>query len=254
MKKKVLFKESELRNAIKESVDEVLNEIGKYQKNRNNKNIVKSFKNNKRGGYGGIKNIVVLTAENPDSQEQTRQFNKKANHSLLNYLKNNGYVCIPAKGVFGGNVENPYAVFNLSIDVAKRLSGMYQQTSFIYTEFLNDGTVHSEYWEKMKIDEPYSVEENDYVKKDECSQWNDMSDANDNFTVIGSKFKYNIPFPIFEDINKLISGNLQRLIEMERKNGNKTINEEKIMDFVINRVGISPYLRRKLLINGFYNN
>lgn len=32
MKKKVLFKESELRNAIKESVDEVLNEIGKYQK------------------------------------------------------------------------------------------------------------------------------------------------------------------------------------------------------------------------------
>lgn len=237
---------------IEDVVREVLNEISPHQKRRNNKDVERFFRKGK-GGFNGIRTIVVLTAENPDSIQKSNQFNKKARHSLLKDIKNNRYAYGPTIGKFGDNPENPYAVFNMSIDTAKVLCGRYQQTSFVFTQLLNDGSIHSEYWEKKDTIAPYDKKNNDYIKKDECNEWIDMTDADDNFTIVGEKFKYQIPFSIFEEVNTLFTNNMKHMIEVEKTRGNNTINEEKILDHIIKNVGMSPHIWRERFIKGFYN-
>ena len=154
-------------------------------------------------------------------------------------------------GKFGGNTEHPYAVFNMSVDTAKILCGRYQQTSFVFSK-LKDGIIHSEYYEKKYPELKYNKRTNNYIKKDECDTWDDMSDANDKFTVIGKKFKYSIPFEMFNTVNEGICENLNRLESFQRKYGNDSITTEEVLDFTINRVGYTPYLWRKAVTKGFY--
>lgn len=245
--------ENKVKNIIQEAVSEALDEISISQKKRNNNDVERFFRKGK-GGFNGIRTIVVLTAENPDSVKASNKYNKKAKHSLLKDIKNGGYTYVPAMGKFGGNTEKPYAIFNMSVDTAKIISGQYQQTSFVFTELLEDSSIHSEYWEKLDINAPYDKKNNDCVKKDECNEWIDMANADDNFTIVGNKFKYSIPFPIFENVNRILSNNIQRILDEEKNRGNKTINTKDVLDFSINRVGMSPYLWRKAITRGFYNN
>ena len=241
-------------NGVKKIIEDVanaLNEISSNQKKRNNKDVEKFLKKG-RVGFNGIRTIIVLTAENPDSKKQSNQFNKKDRNSLLKDIKDNRHAYVPTIGHLGDNSEKPYAVFNMSVDTAKILCGRYQQTSFVFTQLLDDGSIHSEYWEKKNQDYPYHKKENDYIKKDECDEWIDMAAADDYFTIIGNKFKYIIPFSIFESVNNLFTNNLKYMIEVEKKRGCQTITENKILDFTINRVGMSPYFWRGGLIKGFY--
>lgn len=243
--------EKKIGEIVNRTTKEILKEISKSQKKRNVKDFERVFRKHK-GGFNGIRCIVVLTAENPDSQKHSPDFNWKQNHNLLDDIKSGGYAYVPAIGKFG-NEEHPYAVFNMSIETAKHLCGKYQQTSFVYTELNDNVGIHSEYWEKANPTLPYNEEKNNYIKKDECDEWNDMSDADDYFTIVGKKFKYSIPFSIFESTDKLITSNLRRIIkEGVIRNGTK-IDENKMLDFSINGCGISPYYWRKTMIKGFYN-
>jgi len=208
-----------------------------------------NFSKKGTGGYNGIHTIIVLTAEDPDSQQTTNQFNKKAGHPLLSDIKNGGYACVPAVGRLG-NTEHPYAVFNMSVNSAMLLCGKYQQSSFVYSELKTDGSIHSEYYEKLDATLPFEKETNNYVKKDECDTWEDMSDADDYFTIIGNKFKFSIPFTLFNMVNETICENLSRAIAIEKERGSKTVNENNLLDYTINHVGLSPYLWRKALTKG----
>lgn len=223
---------------------ETLNELSISQKKRNVKDIQNAFTKGKRG-FNAIKTIAVFTGENPNSQQATSAFNKKTNHSLLKDLKEGNYVIVPAIGKFG-NAEHPYAVLNISIDTAAILCGKYEQTSFVFSTLQDNGTIHSEYWEKANTELPYNKDTNNYVKKDETDTWEDKSDASDYYTVIGNKFKYSIPFSIFENVNRQISRNLKDIVEYEMRKG-YPITESQLLDFSMNKVGMAAYLRRKAI-------
>jgi hypothetical protein len=244
MEKVIRLTEDELRGMIKDGVDEALNELSISQKKRNVKDFENAFRKGKRG-FNGIKTICVLTSENPDSQEASAQFNKKARKSLLNDIKSGRYAYVPAIGQFG-NAEHPYAVFNMPLNTAKFLCGKYQQTSFIYSQLNDNGSIHSEYWEKNDTNMPYNKCDNDYVLQDECDEWEDKSEAKDFFTVVGNKFKYSIPFKIFENVNNAIWDNAAQMVEVGKKRGINHLNESKVIEWTM-RVGISPYLWRKTL-------
>ena len=188
--------------------------------------------------YKGIITIVVLADENPDSI-----------NSLLINIKNGGYVYVPVTGKIG-NIASPYAVFNMSADTAKKLCGRYQQTSFVFSKLNEDGMIHSEYYEKQDPTIPQKRQTNEYIKKDECDTWEDMPNADNNFTVNGKEFKYSIPFEKFKTVNETISENLHRIVSIEKERGNNTINEEKALIYTIDGVGQSPYLWRKAMTKG----
>ena len=73
----------------------------------------------KKFGLNGIRTIVVLDSVNPDSQRTTNQLNSKARCSPLSIIKSGGYACVPAMENFG-NFYRPYAIFNMSVDTAKK--------------------------------------------------------------------------------------------------------------------------------------
>lgn len=248
MKKKININE-----IVNEVVKDNLNEISKSQKKRNADNIVKSFKGklNKRG-INVIQAIAVFTAFNPDSKKMPNKFNKNANHSLKKDLKDSQYTIVPCIGNFANSKENSYAVINIDRDTAAYFNGKYQQTSFVYSVFQDDDTVHSEYWEKQDVNEPYDPAANPYVIKDTCDTWIDMADAKTNFTIVGKKFKYSIPFSIFENVNNQIIDNISKWLIKE----NKKVDKDNIISeikFGYQKVGYPAYFRRKICNHNLNN-
>ena len=215
--------------------------------------IFNTFWNNKKAmkksGIYNIRTIVILDSVNPDDQRTINQHNPKARRSPLSIIKSGGYACVPAMENFG-NFSRPYGIFNMSIDTAKKICRKCQQTSFVFSVLNEDGMVHSEYYTKQDPTLPYNKHANEHIKVDECDTWEDTSTADGNFTVIGKKFKYGIPYQILNMVNETIKGNLKRMVSVEKQRGNHSITEEKALEYTINGVGLSPYLWRKEATKG----
>lgn len=203
----------------------------------------------KKSGISGIRTIVVLDSMAPDDQRTINQHNSKAWRSPLSIIKSGGYACVPAMENFG-NFYHPYAIFNMSLDMAKKMCGKYQQTSFVYSVLNEDGMIHSEYYTKQEPTLPYSKMDNDYIKTDECDTWEDESNADCNFMVTGKGFKYGIPYKSLYAVNEVIYENLKRMVSAEKQRGNHSITEERALEYTINGVGLSPYLWRKETTKG----
>lgn len=196
----------------------------------------------KENVFDFIKTLVVFTAENHNSTELKRSQNKKQNKSLLIALKDAGYEYVPVIGRFHGNPEHHYAVFNMSLKAAKMLCGRFEQTSFIWCQLDGDGGILSQYWEKQDVTSPYNAHKNGYILKDEIDESKDQSKAEDGFTLVGRHFKCMIPFSILESVNAKFGENIKQICEQD------TMSGDKILDFAINGVGLSPSLYRKAII------
>lgn len=199
-------------------------------------------------GFSNIKTLVVFTTPKNDSVELKRS----QNNSLLSVLKDGGYKYVPANGLFNNKPEDSYMVFNMSLKTAKILCRRFEQTSFIWSQFGDDGSVYSQYRKKQNVDSSCHIRTNDYRLKDECDTWIDPSDAEDGFTVVGKEFKYSVPLGVFENINKKFDENIKRICEHESNRGS-TISSNEILDFAINRVGLSPFLYRKAITRNRWN-
>lgn len=203
----------------------------------------------KKSGINNIRTIVVLDSVNPDDLRTINQHNPKARRSPLSIIKSGGYACVPAMENFG-DFYHPYAIFNMSLDLAKKICGKQQQASFVFSVLNEDGMVHSEYYTKLDRTFPHSKQANDYIKNDECNTWEDTSFADGNFTIIGKEFKYSIPYKTLYAINDAICENLKRMVSVEKHRGNRSITEESALEYTINGVGLSPYLWRKEAAKG----
>lgn len=203
----------------------------------------------KKSGINGIRTIVVLDSVNPDGQRTINQHNPKAWRSPLSIIKSGGYACVPAMENFG-NFSRPYGIFNMSLDTAKKICRKCQKTSFVFSVLNEDGMVHSEYYTKLDRTFPHNKQANGYIKNDECDTWEDTSNAVGNFTVIGKEFKYGIPFKTLYAVNETICENLKRMVSVEKLRGNHSITEERVLEYTINGVGLSPYLWRKEATKG----
>ena len=203
----------------------------------------------KKSGINNIRTIVVLDSVNPDDLRTINQHNPKARRSPLSIIKSGGYACVPAMENFG-NFYRPYAIFNMSLDLAKKICGKQQQASFVFSVLNENGMIHSEYYSKQDPTLPYNKQANDYIKNDECDTWEDTSKADGNFTVIGKEFKYTIPYKTLYAINDAICENLKRMVSVEKHRGNHSITEESALEYTIKGVGLSPYLWRKEATKG----
>ncbi len=222
----------DIKNMTLSAVTEIIN------RQRNIKNAQNVFVKNK-SGYNGITHFGVITAENPDSEQASASDNKKYQYLLAKSLKSAHYIWVWQKEHFGGNDEHSMFVFNISVDALAYYSGKYQQTSFIYGE-LRENCVHSEYWEKQDSTQPYHPKFNPYVKKDECDEWIDASNEED-YSVIGKRFKYTIPFSIFSDLSESIINNLNTLNENDRRGA---------LNIGLNGIGSNGWRYRGLLYKG----
>ena len=198
----------------------------------------------------GIKTMAVLSA-GPIDTIQYKEFGKIRSRSLLPDIKVCRYAYVPANGLLDKQ-EKLYVVFNVPIDTAKWICGRYQRTSFVFTQLSDDGGVHSEYWKMKDVDRPYhKKKKRSYEMKDD--ETSVTTDTSDNLIVSGKQFQYQIPLVEIERINSLFVTNMNHMIEVAKKKWNENLNFEKILDYVIFRVGMKPYLYRKAFVKGFYD-
>ena len=205
-------------------------------------------------GLHCIKTIAVLTA-GPIGAIQRKENGKTRSHSLLGDIQSWRYVYVPAKGMLD-EWKELFVVLNISIDDAKKLCGQYKRSSFVFSEFLDNGTLRSEFWEKEDVGIPYHKKDNGYVNKEERNDGKmiEFADASGILIVSGKQFQYWIPFGVMERANSLFSANIKDMIEVSKSKWNGNEDVDSIMDHVISHVGMSPYLWRKAVTKGFYDN
>ena len=192
-----------------------------------------------------------MASDAPDDQWIIKRYNQNTRRPLLSIFKSSGYACAQAMEK-NGNFYRPCAIFNMSVDAAKKICGKYQRTSFVFSVLNEEGVIHSAYYTKQEQDPklPYSKQANDFTKNDECDTLVDTSNPVGNLMVIGEKFKYGIPYQTLNTVNETICENLTRMVAIEKNRGNHSITKERALEFTINGVGMSPYLWRMATTKG----
>ena len=78
-----------------------------------------------------VSTVAILTSENPNAVQQSKEDNKASNDSLKKYLKDGLFGYWEIKGKYGVK-ENSFIINNPSEDAAVSLASMYHQKSYIY--------------------------------------------------------------------------------------------------------------------------
>jgi hypothetical protein len=214
----------------------MIDEISINQK----KNIEKKAVDGIQGKNSSIKTIAIMTAENPNaddidyskmSKSYVNRQNKKLKRNLNSTLKDSGYVYKPILGKYG-DVEHSVMIFNISLNNAIYFGKYYGQSSIIFCERNEDGTMSYQYYES----------ENDFASptKEEY-KLEDANSDDDFFSKISNKFKFRIPFK-FESVEKFIS----KLIS----EGRTFSKVEKLLNESIYLGGYKGYISRKKLYHG----
>lgn len=176
-------------------LSDFINEVSKNAKQRNLDISKKLFINGR--SYNNIINFAILSAENPDSQEDTTANNKKHMKKLSDILKRDHYTFVRQDGHFEGNVEHSYIIFNIKQEVVAKLAGMFQQTSFFYCYPDGNNNIVNEYWEKQDTKQAYNSVKNPYVFINKTTTINNEKDAEDFYSIIDKDYKYSIDPSVF---------------------------------------------------------
>ena len=129
----------------------------------------------------------IITPENPMGNKLDKFENSKLQDEFKNYLYDGRYHYTRIKGKYG-NSENPWLIYNVSLEDMKRFGIQYDQESFIFGR-IEDQKVTYEYWDKKK-DSLYSL-------KDTADMFKTAFENKDFFTSLKS-WKFTIPFSVFE--------------------------------------------------------
>jgi len=117
---------NELRKLVKETLQEsnLLTERSAYDR------VVKALK----GERNNINSVGIMTAQNPDGQKQSEEFNQKQNEKLIAFLRymNLGHYRIGGK--FAGAEEESFAINNVTKETMIKLGKHFGQESIIWGE------------------------------------------------------------------------------------------------------------------------
>lgn len=224
-------------------INKYINEASINAKKRQARFVKKMFLNGKK--YGNINSFGIITAQNADSTQQTSAENKAQNKELYTYLKKNHYAVVPSMGRFEDNKENSYVIFNIEVDVLKKLAGKFEQTSFFYC-YPDGEKMIAEYWQKTDTSAKYDKSSNDYEFINKTDKWTTGSD--DCYTAVGKEFKFALDPEVFEKVNEQFTTNIKLLCEQV----NVEYSEEKaqeMLEWATIRTGMKAGLYRNVIYN-----
>jgi len=148
--------------------------------------------------------ITIITAENPNCQELSRQENNFLNDKLEQHLCAGGYLYKKIKGFYGveedGKLpEHSFVIAGMKLSVVKKLAKNFEQQSFIYIDKTqNDVNPYRFYAIDKNTGEYVNVDSKNYIK---------YVPLETDFYSQAKDYKGNIPFTKFkvEDVDKAIT-------------------------------------------------
>jgi len=179
------------------------------------------------GKRKALKQFVIITPENPMGEQATNADNANSRKRFEDILKTELLYAYPVRGKYG-NTEHSYIVFNMPLELAKRVGEIYDQQSFIFGKVIGENEVEYQLWWKnaSKYNKEASFRDKQYYLKETKRGVVRVDDSDLNYTEIGKGFQYNIPFETFEAVefydnlfdercqrSKLYEAEYQQLIE-----------------------------------------
>ena len=117
-------------------------------------------------------------------------------------LKTELLYAYPVRGK-DGNTEHSYIVFNMPLELAKRVGSIYDQQSFILGKVIGENEVEYQLWWKnaSSNDNMASFKDKQYYLKEVKREVIRVDGSDMDYTEIGKGFQYNIPFETFEAVD-----------------------------------------------------
>jgi len=229
-----------LRNMVENKAEQnsVLSETSRRQKAQRAINNIGSR----------VKTYAILTSENPMGNRLSKSDNTQLTDKLKSHLKAGNFVWFPVKGMYGEK-ENPFIVYNISLTDALDIDKKFNQESIIWCD---NESGDKQYWEQNGDGKFSKTHVRNYI--------DDMTDAEDYYTQVSRKFKFQIPFFNGKDdemLNEMISEHNAIIDSIVRRNL-KHINEDdnyynrKVNDMLSStKTGRSKWEARGSLYAGF---
>lgn len=179
------------------------------------------------GKRKALKQFVIITPENPMGEQATNVDNANSRKRFEDILKTELLYAYPVRGKYG-STEHSYIVFNMPLELAKRVGEIYDQQSFIFGKVIGENEVEYQLWWKnaSKNNKEASFRDKQYYLKETKREVMRVNGSDLNYTEIGKGFQYNIPFETFEAVefydnlfdercqrSKLYEAEYQKLIE-----------------------------------------
>lgn len=237
---------SDLRNMVLESASMLLNETTRRQKAQRAIN----------GKY--VRTMAILTSENPmgkayperlKSREEesghTMEFNRGRRDDLEMRLSTGNYPYFKVKGQYGSK-EKSYIIYNIPLSDTLYLGKYYNQESVIFIQIEDDGNVSYEYWEQNG--------DGNFSMAHKRTEYIDMNDADDFFTKISRKFKFQIPFFDGSDENgNELNEQIATLYDNVQSKGltNEEVNRRTLRAIDESLTGKARYASRGTLYGGW---
>jgi hypothetical protein len=150
------------------------------------------------GANSRVHTFGILTSENPMGKKTSPSYNAKSREELEQYLKKLRYDYIPVQGSYG-SLEKSYFIINPNLEDLANIGNKFKQQSFIYGKSTWSSDFENRYTNYYYFEKESS--KGNYKKRDETTKVTSDKQAKDFFTRIKS-FKFNINFPIFEELIK----------------------------------------------------
>lgn len=160
-----------------------------------------------------VRTYAILTANNPMTEPLPKQYNDRLNEKLKAYLKTGNFVWFPVKGKYGSE-EDSFIIYNINLQDALHIGEKFEQEAIVWCD---NETNEKQYWKQNGNGE--------FKKQYVRNEISDMSDADDYYTKVSRKMKFQIPF---------FDGNDEELNEILSKHGEII---EKVVQHKLERIG-----------------
>ena len=221
-------------------IDKMLSEASQSEKRRKVKFGTSWFVNGQKN-LGNIGSFGIVSPENPNSEQCSNKENNEYLKEFKKLLKNGKFTYVPIDGHFGGNKEHSFLIFNISQTELEYLASRFEQTSYIYCFPESDKEVTSEYYEKKTNGKNWDATENPYVFVNSSNIYHDEKNADDNFSIIGNKYKFTIDPEIFNKVSQDLEESINKVMQIT---GDEYY---EVLEWTINRVGQKSAYIKKLL-------
>ena len=154
------------------------------------------------GKRKALKQFVIITPENPMGVKASAVDNANFRKKFEDILKTELLYAYPVRGKYG-NTEHSYIVFNMPLELAKRVGSIYDQQSFILGKVIGENEVEYQLWWKnaSSNDNRASFKDKQYYLKETKREVIRVDGSDMDYTEIGKGFQYNIPFETFEAVD-----------------------------------------------------
>jgi len=162
------------------------------------------------GMVPNINTIAFLTAENPQGEKASPEFNREQNKKLENTLRSMNLSFRKVKGKFGSE-ENSYMVMNITRDEAIELGQMFDQEAVIWGDKIEED-------DKVYFSFQYISGDSTVQTREISLSAGDVQDREDYFSQIKGR-KFIIPFfdDDYEGVKQMVTKLDETLLTEERK-------------------------------------